>query len=44
MEFKNEYLAGVYAKVEKRNPGESEFLQAVKRGPRDPRARCRAQT
>ena len=30
MEFKNEYLAGVYAKVEKRNPGESEFLQAVK--------------
>ena len=32
MEFKNEYLAGVYAKVEKRNPGESEFLQAVKEG------------
>ena len=30
MAFKNEYLAGVYAQVEKRNPGEPEFLQAVK--------------
>ncbi len=30
MEIKNQYLAGVYAQVEKRNPGESEFLQAVK--------------
>lgn len=30
MEIKNEYLAGVYAQVEKRNPGEKEFLQAVK--------------
>ena len=30
MEIKNAYLAGVYAQVEKRNPGEKEFLQAVK--------------
>ena len=30
MAFKNEYLKGVYAQVEKRNPGEPEFLQAVK--------------
>ncbi|MBQ9375550.1 MAG: NADP-specific glutamate dehydrogenase, partial [Ruminococcus sp.] len=30
MEFKNAYLASVYEKCEKRNPGESEFLQAVK--------------
>ena len=30
MAFKNEYLAGVYAQVEKRNPGVPEFLQAVK--------------
>ena len=30
MAFKNQYLADVYAKVEKRNPGEPEFLQAVK--------------
>ncbi len=30
MAFTNQYLADVYAKVEKRNPGESEFLQAVK--------------
>ena len=30
MAFKNEYLKGVYEKVEKRNPGEKEFLQAVK--------------
>ncbi len=29
MTFKNEYLAKVYADVEKRNPGEKEFLQAV---------------
>ncbi len=29
MAFKNEYLAGVFAKVEKQNPGEPEFLQAV---------------
>ena len=25
----NEYLAGIYADVEKRNAGEKEFLQAV---------------
>ena len=30
MAFTNEYLKGVYAKVEERNPGEPEFLQAVK--------------
>ncbi len=30
MAFKSEYLAKVYAGVEKRNPGEKEFLQAVK--------------
>ena len=30
MAFKNEYLAKVYEKVCARNPGESEFLQAVK--------------
>ena len=30
MAFTNQYLADVYAKVEQRNPGESEFLQAVK--------------
>ena len=30
MAFKNEYLKGVYEKVEKRNPGETEFLQAVR--------------
>ncbi len=30
MEFKNEYLKKVYDKVEARNPGEKEFLQAVK--------------
>ena len=30
MNFKNEYLAKVYADVEKRNAGESEFLQAVR--------------
>ncbi len=30
MAFKNEYLKGVYAQVEKRNLGEPEFLQAVK--------------
>ncbi|SDN64462.1 NADP-specific glutamate dehydrogenase [Acetanaerobacterium elongatum] len=30
MAFKSEYLAKVYASVEKRNPGEAEFLQAVK--------------
>ena len=30
MEFKNQYLADIFAKVEKRNPGEPEFLQAVK--------------
>ncbi len=30
MEFKNEYLQGVYDKVCQRNPGEKEFLQAVK--------------
>ncbi len=30
MAFKNEYLKGVYEKVEKRNPGEKEFLQAVR--------------
>ena len=29
MAFKNEYLAGVFAKVEKQNPNEPEFLQAV---------------
>ncbi len=29
MNFKSEYLAKVYADVEKRNAGESEFLQAV---------------
>ena len=29
MSMKNEYLQKVYAGVEKRNPGESEFLQAV---------------
>lgn len=28
--FKNEYLQRVYAQVEQRNPGEKEFLQAVK--------------
>ncbi len=28
--FKSEYLANVYACVEKRNPGEPEFLQAVR--------------
>ena len=27
--FKNEYLNKVYADVQKRNPGEPEFLQAV---------------
>ena len=30
MEFKNKYLAEVYAKVEKRDANEPEFLQAVK--------------
>lgn len=30
MEFKSEYLQGVYNTVEKRNAGETEFLQAVK--------------
>ena len=30
MNFKSEYLARVYADVEKRNPGEPEFLQAVR--------------
>ena len=30
MAFKNEYLQKVYAKVEQRNPGEKEFLQAVR--------------
>ena len=30
MAFKSEYLAKVYEEVEKRNPGEKEFLQAVK--------------
>lgn len=30
MEFKNAYLKKVYEKVEARNPGEKEFLQAVK--------------
>ena len=30
MAFKNEYLKKVYANVEKRNPGETEFLQAVR--------------
>ena len=30
MAIKNAYLAKVYADVEKRNPGEKEFLQAVK--------------
>ncbi len=30
MSFKNEYLNKVYAKVEQRNAGEKEFLQAVK--------------
>lgn len=30
MGFKSEYLAKVYADVERRNPGEKEFLQAVK--------------
>ena len=29
MALTNEYLAGVYEDVKKRNPGESEFLQAV---------------
>ena len=29
MAFKNQYLAEVFAKVEKKNPGEPEFLQAV---------------
>ena len=29
MNFKSEYLAKVYADVEKRNAGEKEFLQAV---------------
>ncbi|MBQ7981610.1 MAG: NADP-specific glutamate dehydrogenase, partial [Oscillospiraceae bacterium] len=29
MEFKNPYLKDVYARVEKRNPGETEFLQTV---------------
>ncbi|MDD6263367.1 MAG: Glu/Leu/Phe/Val dehydrogenase dimerization domain-containing protein, partial [Clostridiales bacterium] len=29
MAITNEYLAGVYETVKKRNPGESEFLQAV---------------
>ena len=28
--MKNEYLARVYAQVEQRNPGEKEFLQAVR--------------
>ena len=28
--LKNEYLARVYAQVEQRNPGEKEFLQAVR--------------
>ena len=28
--FKNEYLQRVYAQVEQRNPGEKEFLQAVR--------------
>ena len=31
MAFTNQYLADIYAQVEKRNPGESEFLQAVRR-------------
>ena len=30
MAFKSDYLAKVYDEVEKRNPGEKEFLQAVK--------------
>ena len=30
MAFKSEYLAKVYENIEKRNPGEKEFLQAVK--------------
>ncbi|MBQ2794638.1 MAG: NADP-specific glutamate dehydrogenase [Oscillospiraceae bacterium] len=30
MAFKSEYLAKVYEDIEKRNPGEKEFLQAVK--------------
>ncbi len=30
MAFRSEYLAKVYDEVEKRNPGEKEFLQAVK--------------
>ncbi len=30
MNFKSKYLARVYADVEKRNPGEPEFLQAVR--------------
>ena len=30
MAFTNEYLKSVYEKVEQRNPGEPEFLQAVK--------------
>ena len=30
MAFNNQYLADVYAQVEKRNPGEKEFLQAVR--------------
>ena len=29
LKFKSDYLANVYAKVEKRNPNEKEFLQAV---------------
>ena len=29
MALKNEYLQKVYENVEKRNPGEKEFLQAV---------------
>jgi glutamate dehydrogenase (NADP+) len=29
MEIKNKYLSELYAKVEKRNAGEKEFLQAV---------------
>ena len=28
--LKNEYLARVYAQVEQRDPGEKEFLQAVR--------------
>ena len=30
MAFKNAYLQKVYEKVEQRNPGEKEFLQAVR--------------